>query len=267
MSRSQGFARGDLDTAFPLDDKFMALRVRLTPEKYYAAVGVYFTIVAATWREADRKPGPKVAPDAAEIIEELVSAGLLDGSGRVTSRAFTSWIGRARASRKSATERQARNRAGMSRATNGESPVSNGESRPARETEGKDKEGTVGTVGTVGDVAREDDALDVYYRLTGTFPSGTVKDWLTRLANEFGHLETGNAVAAEFVTGPRNTILGRVQNRLRADVEKAERARVAKATEQIAAKAKRETPEERAIREAKYNALRAELSVVKEIPA
>jgi hypothetical protein len=260
MPRSQGFARGDIDTAFPLDDKFLSLRGRLSPDRYYAAVGVYFTIVAATWREADRKPGIRVAPDAGDFLDELVSAGLLDGEGRVTTRAFASWVGSAKKKRKSASDRQAKNRAGMSRVTNGDNRVTNSQSQPTRETEG-----TVyaGTVGTEEDVAREDDALDVYYRLTGSFPSGTVKDWLSRLANEFGHRETGNAVAAEYVTGPRNTILSRVQNRLRSDVDKAERTRAANAQAQIVDKAKRETPEEKADREARYNALRAELSVVK----
>ena len=31
MPRSQGFARGDFDTSFPIDDKFLALRVAVEP--------------------------------------------------------------------------------------------------------------------------------------------------------------------------------------------------------------------------------------------
>jgi hypothetical protein len=138
VSRSQGFARGDLDTAFPLDDKFLELRGRLAGERYYAATGVYFHIVAATWREAERKVGIRIVPDAADLVAELVAVGLLDPDGRVPTRAFTNHIGRARRLRKSSAERQARNRAGKSREVTRDSDVTARDSAPLR---------SVGTVG------------------------------------------------------------------------------------------------------------------------
>ena len=141
MPRSQGFARGDLDTSFPLDDKFLALRGRLTAERYYAGVGVYWTIVAAVWREAERKVALRVVPDAAELIDELIAVGLLDPDGRVPSRAFTNHIGRARRQRKSSTERQARNRAEKSREVTPVSRVTTRDTAPLR------SDGTAGTDG------------------------------------------------------------------------------------------------------------------------
>lgn len=189
MPRSQGFARGDIDTAFPLDDKFLALRGRLTPDRYYAATGVYFTVVAATWREADRKVALRVAPDAADLIEELVAVGLLGDDGRLPTRVFTAWVGRARRQRKSATDRQARNRAGMSRVTTRDSGVTNAVSPPrARSaplgTEGTDPTDTGGAGGF-----QPDAAVSLHIR-TGRFPSPKVISWLDDLAREAGAGDT-----------------------------------------------------------------------------
>lgn len=94
----------------------------------------------------------------------------------------------------------------------------------------------------------DDDPLDVYWRLSGTFPSGAAKDWLTKLGNEFGGKATGNALALEFTTGERGTVLKRTQNRLRFEKDKHERKAVAKAEEREAERiAKSEvTPEQAA---------------------
>lgn len=117
MGRAQGFARGDIDTAFPLDDKFLALRGQADPVTYYAASGVYFHVVAGTWREAERKPASRIAPDAPEIVALLVRVGLLDADECVPRRAFTHFLGRAVRARRAATDRKARNRTQMSRVT------------------------------------------------------------------------------------------------------------------------------------------------------
>lgn len=117
MTRAQGFARGDLDTAFPLDDKFLALRSSTDGPTYYAATGVYFHIVAATWREAERKPATRITPDAAPYIAHLVRVGLLDGDECIPRRAYGHSVGRALRARKAATDRKSRNRSGMSRGT------------------------------------------------------------------------------------------------------------------------------------------------------
>lgn len=141
MTREKGFARGDLDTSFPLDDKFLAMRAMLTPARYYAAAGVYWTIAAATWREAERKVGSRVAPDATAEIADLIAVGLLDDDERVPSRAFSHSVGRARRQRRASTERQARSRAGKSREVTRDSDVTPRDSAPLRSA------GTEGTVG------------------------------------------------------------------------------------------------------------------------
>ena len=239
MPRSQGFARGDIDTAFPLDDKFLALRGRLSSERYYTAVGVYFTVVAATWREAERKTAAKVAPDAAVPIEDLQSAGLLDADGRVTNRAFTSWIGRARRLRKASTERQARNRAEKSRGVTPMSRVT------TSDTVGKARLGTEGTDGTVGTGESEgDDALSTYWTLMGTYPNGRTKTWVEELVNEFDDERVSAALAVES-KGDRQGILGRTRDRLRSDADKAAKGRDAAEAAQLQADAdaRRITPE------------------------
>lgn len=151
MTRAQGFARGDLDTSFPLDDKFLALRGSVDPPTYYAAAGVYFHIVAATWREAERKPGSRVAPDAPELIAHLVRVGLLDGDECVQRRAYTHLIGRALRARRTATNRKQRNRAGMSRETDRDSDgrhgmstdIQSGAERSGAVQSGADQSGAV----------------------------------------------------------------------------------------------------------------------------
>ena len=132
MPRSQGFARGDLDAAFPLDDKFLALRGRVTVERYYQATGVYFHVAAATWREAERKPVAKVCPDADSVVADLIAVGLLDADGCVPRRAYMHTVGRAKANRRTSSDRQARNRAWKSRVTDGDERVTTRESPPAR---------------------------------------------------------------------------------------------------------------------------------------
>jgi len=159
MTRSQGFARGDLDTSFPLDDKFLALRGRLDADRYYAATGVYWTVVAATWREADRKVAVRVAPDAPSLIDELVAVGLLDEDGRVPSRAFSNSVGRAKRARKAATARQNRKRAEETAKPPSSSPVSlvptSRSVTPVSRVTPRDTVGTVGTNGTGRTPARE----------------------------------------------------------------------------------------------------------------
>lgn len=125
MPRSQGFAKGDLDTSFPLDDKFQDLRRATTPERYFTATGVYWFVVAATWREGERKSAFKIAPEVPEVVADLIVAGLLDSGGCVTRRAWAHFIVAARARRRTSADRQRAFRERMSRVTNGESQVTN----------------------------------------------------------------------------------------------------------------------------------------------
>ena len=237
MPRSQGFARGDLDTAFPLDDKFLDLRGRLSSDRYYAATGVYWTVVAATWREADRKVALRVAPDAADLIDELVAVKLLDPDGRVPSRSFTAWVGRAKRQRKVTSDRQARNRAGMSRSvtrdigvTNGDVRVTSRESQPARASAPQGQEGTAGTE-TGGAGGTDDrDSLDTYHELTLFRPWGVWSGEKIRAAmNDYGDARVDAAMRAEATADPdRKTLLDRTLARLARDAEKAKQERKAR---------------------------------------
>ncbi len=110
-----------------------------------------------------------------------------------------------------------------------------------------------------------EDALDVYWRLGGSYPSGKAKEWIEQLAAEFGDTATGNAIAAETVSGPRGTILQRAQNRLRSEAHKAEKDRAAKAIERVAPK--HETREEREAREVRRRAVLEEASRMKVVSA
>lgn len=70
------------------------------------------------------------------------------------------------------------------------------------------------------------DALDDYYRLTLRYPTGRTKEWLTELANEFGHPETGRALAGEWrASNDPKSILSRCEARLRSEAHHAERER------------------------------------------
>ena len=108
----------------------------------------------------------------------------------------------------------------------------------------------------------EADALDDYYTLTGRYPTGRTADWLTELANEFGHDMTGRALAAEWaVSSEAKTILSRTADRLRAEAHQAERERAKPRPR------KRETPEERERVDAERRALVAEWTAqVKDVP-
>ena len=248
MPRAQGFARGDIDTAFPLDDKFLALRGRLTAERYYAATGVYFTVVAATWREAERKVALRVAPDAADLIDELVAVGLLTADGRVSTKAFTTWIGRAKRNRKVTSDRQARNRAGkaisqsdvgdtsdetkshnpvqLSRDVTRDNGVTNGLSQPARASAPLRSEGTDEDVegGPGGD---DRDSLDTYYELTLYRPWGVWSgDKIRGAIVDYGDESVDAAMRAEHGADPdRSTLLDRTLARLAREAEHHKRER------------------------------------------
>ena len=83
MARSQGFAIGDFDTSFPLDDKVLDLAARAASRPlYYQAVGVYFHVFGAAWRDAERKNVGRLAPGASpRAIALLVEVGLLNADG------------------------------------------------------------------------------------------------------------------------------------------------------------------------------------------
>lgn len=62
-----------------------------------------------------------------------------------------------------------------------------------------------------------DDIVDDYYRLTGRFPTDTVREWVDRLANEFGYAPTSKELGRQYAADPNTrTLLGRVENELKA---------------------------------------------------
>ena len=164
MSRQQGFARGDFDTSFPLDDRMMRLRASLPPAEFYAAVGVWWHIVAAAWRRAERKPGLLTCPEAPEAIASLVSVGLLDRSERLPLRAYNGWVGRALSSRATQTDRKRRQR-GSGASPDGSNPerMSRGTDVGHRGTARDPREGEEGEVRTgteTGGAGGPSDAVD-----------------------------------------------------------------------------------------------------------
>lgn len=93
--------------------------------------------------------------------------------------------------------------------------------------------------------AREDtpDVMDVWYRLTGSWPSPKVTPWLNQLGSDYGEAEVIIAIAEEWKLDPdRATVIGRARDRL----AKA-RHDAGKAAEK--AQAERETRERQAIEE------------------
>ena len=240
MPRSQGFARGDLDTAFPLDDKFLDLRGRLSSERYYAATGVYFHVVAACWREAERKIALRVVPDGDGLIDELIAVGLLDPDGRVPNRAFVNHIGRARRQRRASTERQARNRAGKSREVTRDSGVTSRDTAPLRSvgTEGTDGPETGGAGGAENDPWRDDEwpalawlsnhGCDVrpgngYHRALVTMVQSHGINAVVGMFDRLAGAGTKNGDAKGFVFGAKDALDARTRPDLRA-LEKEEAA-------------------------------------------
>src|SRR3990172_5013223 len=114
MARSQGFAIGDFDTSFPLDDKVLDLAGRAGSRPvYYQAVGIYFHIFGAAWRDGERKNVGRLAPGASpRAVALLIEVGLLDADGMLPAKSFENWVGRALEHRKSNADRQRKSRYG-----------------------------------------------------------------------------------------------------------------------------------------------------------
>lgn len=75
------------------------------------------------------------------------------------------------------------------------------------------------------------DALDAYYRLTGSWPSQKVRPWITQLIDTHGDLAVIQALGAESIAdSTRNTLLGRVSDRLEREAHEAEKRRQSAAT-------------------------------------
>ena len=71
----------------------------------------------------------------------------------------------------------------------------------------------------------DDDHLDAWYRLTGSWPTPKVLPWLNELAEAHGPPAVCRALAAECLANPeRSTLLSRTQDRLRRSAHEAAKA-------------------------------------------
>lgn len=233
MARSQGFAIGDFDTSFPLDDKVLDLAARAGSRPlYYQAVGVYFHVFGAAWRDGERKTAARLAPGASpRAVALLIEVGLLDADGMLPAKSFENWVGRALEHRRNATDRQRKSRYERDGAVTAP-PVtdSHAQSQASRAGQGRTgKDATGKDASTEEEVQGEKpDALDTYWQIAGTYPAGRAKAWIEELAAEFGDEATSRALGAE-ASGEPKGLLGRVQSRLRHDAH--ETAAIAKQRE------------------------------------
>lgn len=77
-----------------------------------------------------------------------------------------------------------------------------------------------------GVVKGEADALDAYYRLTGSWPTPKIRPWLVELADNHGEASVSEALAAEWMAdSDRKTFLGRVSDRLEREAHESEKRR------------------------------------------
>ena len=108
----RGFAVGDFDPSFPLDDKFVTLANILSVSDYLAASGLYWHLLASAWRDGRRASIRRVMPTAPDpLVAALRRVGLLDAREMVTRRAFDHWVGAALTRRAAETARKAAQRA------------------------------------------------------------------------------------------------------------------------------------------------------------
>lgn len=109
MPPPRGFARGDFDTSFPLDDRFQELAVVLSRGSFLQAVGAYWLLIASAWRDACRKPIERVAVGVPErVVTALVAVGLLDEVHYLPEGTFDRWVGSALDRRRNDADRKGR---------------------------------------------------------------------------------------------------------------------------------------------------------------
>lgn len=254
MTRRQqrGFVTGDFDPAFPLDEDVMKLRASLDPLHYYAAVGVWFHVVAAAWRRAERVPASATCPDAPDVVAELLRVGLLDRTGRMRAKSFDRHVGKAIASRAGSTERKRRQRssstpddqpahARMSRVGHAGQSVTDRDPREGREGQDGTDSGTTDSAFSDGGVQggspdRDPDPADAYWTLTGRYPTDKTLAWIDQLTREYGPLPVIRAVAgAHGSDRSASTLLGRAQDLLRREARALDLASQRAEQERIAA--------------------------------
>jgi len=257
MARSTGFATGDFDTAFPLDEKFIALRSNTGANVYYSACGIWWHVVAAAWRTATLPDVHRVCPDAdPDEVGALIRAGLLDTDGRLPATAFDSWPGAALERRRDNADRQARHRQSravtvshdespsVTRLARGTRQDRTGQDKSRQDTEGVQGEPlaelqrlealeaaggfqvSVQTKLEAVDVPNpnpsalgmQSDAFDAYWQLAGKYPAGKAASWLDELVEQYGDREVGSALAVAAMAEHSNgNLIGKAKDILARD--------------------------------------------------
>ncbi len=226
------------DVSFLGDSRFRRLsRALPDPDEFLSAVGAYWTTVAVARGNGSRMIDAR-EETGSKYIDQLEAVGLLLREG-IPQKPWDEWSGKApqqvQAGRARAENalRDAQGRlisssaldtAGPSLVPSVPSVIQRSPSLPSPPLPSNPLTNGEATKAVP---SGDEDPSDVYWQLTGNFPSGRAKEWIGELAAEFGAMEAGNAIAAEFVSGRRDTLLKRAQNRLRSEADKKAKAAVA----------------------------------------
>jgi len=270
MSRDP-LTRMDVDTRWLFTDHTRKLQTA-HPTAWPTFWCAYQAVLAESWWKGQRVTladawSPTIPCSIEEAQAALQAADLIDKAGRVTLNAWKKWF-------EPALERIERRRAaGKAGAESRWNKHGERTPKPMRSHSEGDAPrhpstpSTPPTPGTASDGPKAD-AIDAYYRLTASFPSGKVLPWLNDLVRDFGDAAVEQALAIEVgVDSERRTLLSRTQDRLRAGDHQAAKDR--EAAERAAAAAERDRietmPEEQ--RAANLARLRDQMEASGLIPA
>jgi len=226
MSRDE-LARMDLSTGFLYHRKTRALQAA-HPTAWPAYYVAYLAVLAESWSKGRRVPLSEAWTVAIpgtmdEALAALRAVELLDATGRMRPSAFKEWVepALARIARTSAAGRAGANARWNKRGNDG-----NGSAEPMRSHRLPDapsqpsqpaKPSQPATPASALPGEDQPDALDAWFRLTGSTPSAKVLPWLEELCRSHGDAAVEQALAAEVsIDTDRKTLLSRTQNRLEA---------------------------------------------------
>lgn len=270
--------RMDVDTRWMFTDHARKLQTA-HPTAWPAYWCAYQAVLAESWWKGQRVTLadawlPLIPGTLADALAALQAADLLDKAGRPTISSWKKWFEPAleRIERRSAA-----GRAGAEKRWN-----KHGERSPKamRSHSGRDAPRQPSTPSTPptppapaparGTDAGPDepDAMDAWFRLTGSWPSPKVQPWLEELIRDHGDHAVEQALAAEMIASDdRKTLLGRTQSRLGRDDHEAGKRR--EAADRSAAAEERDRiesmPSEQ--RAANLERLRAQLETSGIVPA
>jgi hypothetical protein len=130
MSRDDGFAVADMDSAYFDDAKMRDLWQRLhDPDRMARAVVLHAATLLGSWRQGERitvgQASPLWMPHDDEIVEDLKAVRMLDRSGKIPSGPWNKWFGVAfkRREVRRETGRAGGLASGKARSTDGEGTV------------------------------------------------------------------------------------------------------------------------------------------------